>query len=172
MIAIPTLETERLVLRAFEDRDHDAVARFYADDAGASYVGGPIDRRQAWRVIAAFVGHWHLRGFGPFAVQPKAGGDVIGWCNLWRPPEFPEIEIGWTLFEPHRGKGYVDEAARRVRAYAFETLKLSTLVSYIAPENEPSRRVAERLGARHDGRIAINGKTVDVWRHMPRGGAA
>ena len=171
-LSIPTLETERLWLRPFKDDDHDAVADFYANDSGALYVGGATDRRGAWRVIATFVGHWHLRGFGPFAIEDKATGRWLGWCNLWRPPEFPEREIGWTLVAAHRGKGLVHEAAVRVRDYAFETQGFSTLVSYIVPENVTSRRVAERLGARHDGQVEMRGVTVDVWRHPKPGSMA
>ncbi len=169
-VIIPTLETERLILRAFRDEDHDAVADFYANDPGAAYVGGSTDRRGAWRVIATFVGHWQLRGFGPLAIEDKATQRWLGWCNLWRPPEFPEIEVGWTLAAPFRGKGYVHEAAVRVRAYAFDDMQLPTLVSYIVPGNVASKRVAERLGAKRDGAAQINGVTVDVWRHPhPRG---
>ena len=47
--------------------------------------------------------------------------------------------------------------ARRVRDYAYETLRPNTLVSYIDPENAASMRVAERLGARHDGTISSAG---------------
>lgn len=171
-VVIPTLETERLWLRPFKDADHDAVADFFTNDPGARYVGGPTDRRGAWRVIATFIGHWHLRGFGPFAIEDKATAQWLGWCNLWRPPEFPEIEIGWTLAERHRGKGYVHEAAVRVRAYALDTLKLPTLVSYIVPENTTSRRVAERLGAKHETSIDMRKVLVDVWRHPRTGGTA
>jgi RimJ/RimL family protein N-acetyltransferase len=170
-VTIPTLETERLILRAFRDADHDDVADFFANDAGAAYVGGPLDRRLSWRLIATFLGHWQLRGFGPFALQRKDNGTWIGFCNLWRPPEFPENEIGWALREADRGHGFVNEAAQRVRAYAFETLRWPTLVSYIMADNGPSQRVAERLGAICEGDVVIRDTAVGVWRHPRPGGS-
>ena len=170
-VTIPTLETERLVLRCCVDADHAAMADFFANDKGAEFVGGPCDARQAWRVLATFVGHWYLRGYGPFALEDRATGTWIGWCAIWRPPEFPEIEIGYTLREAWRGKGLVTEAASRVRTYAFETLKLPTLVSYIRPDNAPSKQVARRLGARLEGTIELRATEVEVWRH-PKQGAA
>jgi RimJ/RimL family protein N-acetyltransferase len=165
---IPTLETERLILRSFRNDDHEPVAAFYEHDSGAHYVGGPMTSHDAWRRIAAFIGHWHLRGFGPFALEEKATRRWVGWCALWRPPEFPEIELGWTLREAARGRGFVDEAARRVRVYAYETLRLGPLVSFIVADNTPSQRVAERLGARLEGDVMIRGTTVGAWRHPGR----
>ena len=123
-------------------------------------------------MLATFVGHWHLRGYGPFALEDKATGTWVGWCSLWRPPEFPEIELGYALREAWRGKGLITEAATRVRAYAFETQRLPTLVSYIRPDNAPSIHVVQRLGAAHDGTIELRGVTAEVWRHPTPGSAA
>jgi RimJ/RimL family protein N-acetyltransferase len=169
-VVIPTLETERLILRAFRDADHAAVADFYGNDPASKYVGGPMDSPMSWRRIATFLGHWQLRGFGPFALERKDTGAWVGMCNLWCPPEFPEREIGWGLIASERGQGLAHEAALRVRRHALETLGWSTLVSYIVPENEPSRRVASRLGAVCERTIQVRDNTVEVWRHPRAGG--
>ena len=64
------------------------------------------------------------------------------------------------------GKGYATEAAARCRDHAFEALGAPTLVSYIAPANEASRRVAERLGARMEATIDLLGfGPHEVWRY-------
>jgi RimJ/RimL family protein N-acetyltransferase len=165
-IIIPTLETERLILRAWRADDYAPIADFYANDPNAKFVGGPQVAIDTWRRFAAIVGHWQLKGFGLFALEEKSSGAWIGWCGLWNPPEFPEIEMGYALAAPFRGKGYILEAATRVRAHAFDTVKLATLVSYINPANAPSQRVAVRLGAKRDGTADIRGVTVDVWRHV------
>ncbi len=164
-VIVPTLETERLILRSWRPDDYAPIADFYANDPNAAFVGGPQAPIDTWRRFAGIVGHWQLKGFGLFALQEKSSGSWIGWCGLWNPPEFPEIEMGYSLAAAYRGRGYVGEAAVRVRAYAFETVKLPTLVSYINPANAPSQRVAERLGAKRDGTAVIRGVTADVWRH-------
>jgi RimJ/RimL family protein N-acetyltransferase len=171
--AIPTLETARLVLRGWREGDFAPLAEFYASDEGARYVGGPLDAASTWRALAARVGHWHLRGFGIFAVDEKATGRWLGWCGLWRPHEFPEIELAYALIASARGKGFVTEAAACVRDHAFAGMGLSTLVSYIAPDNAPSQAVARRLGGRRDGtfRFVHRELTADVWRYQGPGGA-
>jgi len=45
-------------------------------------------------------------------------------------------------------------------------LRWPALVSYVLPENAPSRAVAQRLGARFDGQVRIRQTPVDVWRHQ------
>jgi RimJ/RimL family protein N-acetyltransferase len=57
------------------------------------------------------------------------------------------------------------EAASAVKRHAFGRHGLTTLVSYILPQNVRSQRVAARLGARVDGQTKIRETTVDVWRH-------
>lgn len=165
---IPSLETERLVLRPWRESDLDDVAAFYADEATAKFVGGVCARDDAWRRLASMVGHWGLRGNGPWALQEKATGHYVGWCGIWGPEGWPEPELMWSLMGSAHGKGYATEAATRARRFAYETLGWSTLISLIVPENAPSRRVAARLGARIEGQVELRGYRMDVHRHPGR----
>ena len=66
------------------------------------------------------------------------------------------------------GKGYALEAALAARKYAYANLKLKTLVSYIDPANEPSIRLAERMGAKYEETIDLIGNGPHcVYRHPP-----
>lgn len=168
MISVtPTIETERLVLRGWRNGDLAPLVDFYAFDPGSAWVGGPLDDTDVWRRLMSFAGHWSLNGYGLFALEDKASGAWIGWCGLWHPVDFPETELGWTLIEPARGRGFVTEAATRVRDFAYAEAQLPTLVSYIKPDNAPSQRVAERLACTFEGDIEIRGLTAGVWRHPP-----
>ena len=62
-------------------------------------------------------------------------------------------------------RGHATEAAQEVRSYAYNELGATTLVSYIAPDNVPSIRVAERLGAEHESTIVLRGEPAKVYRH-------
>ena len=46
---------------------------------------GPMDAQRAWRVLAADVGHWQLRGYGRWSVIEKTTNHMIGGCGLWWP---------------------------------------------------------------------------------------
>lgn len=145
---IPTIETGRLILRAFrDDTDFDCYAEFYASER-TKFYGGPLNRPAAWRAAAAMMGHWIIRGYGAWAVEEKSSGDFCGMVGLWFPEGWPEREITWSIVEGKQGRGIAVEAAKRVKSYAFNTLGWSAVHSCIASENLPSIRLAEKLGAK------------------------
>jgi len=82
-----------------------------------------------------------------------------------------ECELGYTLDPAVWGQGFATEAARCVRDYARDVLRLSYVVSAILPQNARSRRVAERSGARATEQMEVVGLTWDryVWPLAPGG---
>jgi len=164
---IPTLETQRLRLRAFRNDDFDPYARFMADPEVTKFLGGPMARGDAFRSFTAMIGHWELRGFGPWAVERKSDGAFIGRIGLSFPEDWPATEVVWTLAREYWGHGYATEAARSSLDYGFRKLPLPRLVSMIDPDNRGSQRVAERLGQIKKSRetLTVFGKSypVDLW---------
>lgn len=164
-IAIPTLTTERLVLRAPGPEDFEAFAAFYASER-STIVGGPMDRAETWRRLAWLIGHWALRGYGRWAVAARDTSETMGIVGLNCPEDWPEPEIAWTVFDAAEGRGIAHEAAMAARGHAYRTLGWRTAVSLIAPDNARSQALARRLGARPDGEWAHpRSGPLGVWRH-------
>jgi RimJ/RimL family protein N-acetyltransferase len=159
-----TLETERLVLRMFRESDTDAYAEMLADPEVMRFLGGrPMPRQEAWRNMAMVIGHWHLRGYGFWAVEEKESGELVGRVGCWEPEGWPQLEVGWTLRRRFWGRGYATEAARASMDYAFTKLDQTRVISLIAPENVNSIRVAERLGEKPEGEWEVFGTKVIVY---------
>lgn len=158
------LETDRLVLRMFRESDTDAYADMVGDPDVMRFLGGgkPVSREEAWRNMALILGHWHLRGFGMWAVVEKASGEMVGRVGCWQPEGWPGLEVGWTLRRRFWGRGYATEAARASVAYAFDELDQARVISLIAPENVNSIRVAERLGEKPVGEWEVFGTKVII----------
>ncbi len=150
---VPTdlhINTPRLSLRLPRMADWPVWERF-AMSQRAQFIGGPYDQRQAWRTFAHVAGQWMLRGYGSFVFCEKDTDAALGMTGPWHPADWPEREIGWTVWTPKaEGKGYAFEAAQAARAYAYATLGWDTAVSYIAPGNARSIALAERLGCTLD----------------------
>lgn len=162
---IPTLETERLTLRAPGPQDVEPFAAFFAQDASKP-IGGPLDLPATWRMLAGIAGHWMLRGFGRWIVTWKGQDTAIGLVGLHHPADWPEPEIGWTVWGDGLGKGVAQEAAIASRTFGFNTLRLPTLISSCAPDNPRSALVAERIGATRDGSWTHpEFGSFDIWRH-------
>lgn len=163
----PTIETERLVLRAPIAADWEAWRPFAMSDR-AQYIGGPYDLGGAWRAFGHAIGHWVLRGYGSFAVTRRGDDTAIGMTGPWFPANWPEQELGWTIWrEDLEGTGLMFEAAAAARDYAFSTLGWQTAVSYIDAPNARSIALAERLGAAHDpdAQAPAYDHEVLVYRH-------
>jgi len=166
---IPVLETERLRLRGWQEVDFEPFAAIYADPDEARYIGGMHSRDEAWRRMACYLGHWALRGYGHWVLEDKVSAAFVGWAGLWSPEGFPGREIAWTIVPAVRGRGLAQEAGRRARAFAYETLGWTSAISLVHVDNAPSIRVAERLGATFERIVPFRGSDCAIYRHPPTG---
>lgn len=171
-VTIPTFETERLRLRCPRLSDLDAYADFRASER-AVHVGGPIGRGQSFDKLCAMIGHWHLRGYGRWIIADKTDDTPLGMTGLMFPEGWPEPEIAWSLFAKAEGRGIALEAALAARAYAYDTLGWTRLISCIAPANTRSVVLAERMGAARERTFDLPGiGPLDIWRHPQPGDLA
>ena len=142
----------------WEPEDFEPYAGMTADPEVIQFIapdGKPLSRFDAWRSFAAAVGHWHLRGFGMFAVVEQATGDFVGRIGPWQPEGWPGFEVGWALRRKYWGRGYATEAVKACIAYSFTELGQSHVISLIDPGNVRSIRVAERVGERLESNAAL-----------------
>ena len=185
------LESARLVLRRIAPDDLPFYTRIHALPEVARWLypeGRPRtpEETAAW-LKATLVGYEEL-ALGYLAVVRKEDGALIGRCGLmelvvesaplehgirrawFRLPAAPpdvelafECELGYTFDPAVWGRGFATEAARCVRDHARHVLRLPYAVSAIHPQNDRSRRVAERGGARPAGQMEAMGLTWDRW---------
>jgi RimJ/RimL family protein N-acetyltransferase len=163
IVQVPTLETERLLLRPFRRSDIDDYAALNADPEVLHYLGGgmePWDRGRSSRHMAFIIGHWQVWGSGTWALEHRESGGFIGMVGFSEPEGWPGFELAWTLAHRYWGHGYATEAAQEALAYAFTTLKRDRVISLIHPENRASIRVAERIGERLLDRINHLGRDM------------
>ena len=159
------LESARLRLRQWREDDVGPLLAFYNDPVSESIYGAGFTRADIWRRIALFVGHFQLRGFGPWALEEKTSKSFVGHGGLWFPEGWDDVEVGYGIAPEHRRKGYAAEAALCARNYGYE-IGIPRLVSYIQPDNAASIAVATRLQAKPNGEFMMHGKPHTIYLHQ------
>jgi RimJ/RimL family protein N-acetyltransferase len=161
-----TIETPRLHLRMFELSDWDDLHAMLSVEECVRYTfKTPFTKWQTWRMLAAYPGHWHLRGFGPYAVVEKSSGRMMGPVGLWYPGDWPEPEMKYSLAQEFWGKGYATEAAQAIKEIAVQDLKWKRLISLIMPGNVASEKVAQRLGGIFEKRIPFRDGEANIFAY-------
>jgi RimJ/RimL family protein N-acetyltransferase len=161
-LAIPTLETDRLSLRAFREADVAPFFELSQDPDVVRYVGERTvpTLQETWRAVAAWLGHWALRGYGQWAIEERDSGRLIGRAGIINPADWPGPEVGYLLGRAWWGHGYATEAARAAMSWGFRELGFEELISLIDPANAASIAVATRLGETLRDEIELWGHRV------------
>ena len=148
----PTIETERLTLRAWTKADFRPWFEIMQQPEVHRHFGpNPSGLEDVWRRLAAAVGGWQLLGFGTWAVERRSDGKLVGnvgLFNAWRDlePQFgEEPEMGWIFVAETHGLGLALEACRAALDWAETNLDPTPIWAIIAPENAPSLKLAEKL---------------------------
>lgn len=169
-----TLYTGRLVLRAFEAGDAEAVHAACQDPGIPRWTSVPspytLDDARAWVGKTAPEG-WAADTHYVFAVCLRDGGALVGSVGLTRlqglGAEQRQAELGYWTARELRGRGYTAEAGRAVVHWAFTGLGVERLEWYAETGNHASRAVARALGFRMEGTtrslIVRNGTRRDAW---------
>ena len=113
--------------------------------------------------MCCMIGHWQLRGYGPYAVEDKNSNRVLGPVGLWYPNDWPSPEIKWALATRYWGKGYAAEAARAIQQAGREHLPWSLVVS--SAKNQASIRLAKAIGATFERELMFRGGKWHLYRH-------
>lgn len=171
MNTIPTIETERLILRPHRLSDFEEFAAIWADPDVVRYITGtPISRENSWGRMLRVRGMWHLMGFGFLAIEERATGALLGEAGFqdMRREMTPSIEgtleTGWALIPSAQGKGYAYEAVNAMLRWADLHHFGRKMTCIISPDNQPSLRLAERLGFREFARADYHGEVVVLSR--------
>lgn len=149
-----TIETARLRLRAWEDRDRAPFAALNADPEVMEHFPALMTQVQSDAMVDRMVARWDAGGFGLWAVDRLDDDAFIGFVGL-APPSFeasftPCVEIGWRLARHAWGRGFATEAAQATLAFGFVSVGLTEIQSWTIPANDRSRAVMARIGMTHD----------------------
>ncbi len=159
-------ETERLILRPFQESDLQDLHLYFSDPIATKYtVAKPYSLLETWRVLCLMLGHWQAKGYGPYAMFDKKSKRVLGIAGFWFPYDWPEAEIKWALTRTFWGQGYATEAVKEIQRIAIEYMPDMSLISFIHSENKRSIDLALRVGSKFEKETTFRNGLWHIYRH-------
>jgi len=147
---IPTLYTERLILRAISVKDAMDIYDYASDPLVSKWLlwnphtSFDFSRRFAEQLERGY------RDMKYYTWGVEFNGKMIGTCGFSAfDIKINSAQVGYVLSSKYWGIGLATEATRKVIKFGFDVLELSTIESRYIIENEASRRVAEKCGMRY-----------------------
>jgi ribosomal-protein-alanine N-acetyltransferase len=153
-MALPHIETTRLLLRPSTHDDLDALHHLWIDPDVRRYLWDNhiISQERAASVLQESITCFTRYGFGLWMVCFRGHQTLIGFCGFRFLDATPAIELLYGLAPTSWGQGLTTEAAQAVLRYGFDVLGFPRVVADAEPPNVASFRVMEKLGMRYASR--------------------
>ncbi len=167
--SIPCLRTPRLFVREYRTSDFAAFAKHMADPDATKYMGGPFDRRTAWRLFLTNGGAWAICGAGWWTVEVIASGEVVGSVGaFFREGDIDagreaNLEFGWMIYRPYENRGYAKEAAAKMAPFMLARTNPKRAIAYIDRANVSSVAVSRSIGMRFVEATHFYGTPSDLY---------
>ncbi len=144
-----TFETERLILRPWEETDAADLFKYAKDSEVGPIAGWPVHTsvENSLEIIRNV-----LSAPETYAVCLKENNRAIGSIGLISPMQShtkaknDEVEVGYWIGVPFWGNGYIPEAIIRLQKHAFEDLGYTAMWCGYYDGNEKSKRCQEKCG--------------------------
>ncbi|MDX3230238.1 GNAT family N-acetyltransferase [Streptomyces sp. ME19-01-6] len=145
------IRTPRLLLRRWHDDDLAPMADINADPRVMHWIddGSVRDLDHTAEAIERWEEEWDEEGFGLFAVELLASGELAGFTGLSVPEFLPEVlpavAVSWRLGSQFWGQGYASEAAQATMEFALQDRGLDRVISINRVGNDASENVIRKL---------------------------
>jgi ribosomal-protein-alanine N-acetyltransferase len=143
----PTITTDRLVLRKFEESDLEDLLRIRTDPDVMLYINKEEQTREiVANVIKQIIANWENNESINWAVCLKDDPRLIGNFGFWRVDKYNHrAEVGYMLAKTHWRKGYLNELMPVALDYAFDVMKLHSIEANINAGNDASRNLLQKF---------------------------
>ncbi|ALV31686.1 GNAT family N-acetyltransferase [Streptomyces sp. CdTB01] len=146
------IRTPRLLLRSWHEDDLVPMADINGDPRVMRWIddGSVRDLDHTAADIERWEEEWDEEGFGLFAVELLASGELIGFTGLSVPEFLPEVmpavAISWRLGSQFWDQGYASEAAHATLEFALQDRGLDRVISISRVGDNASENVIRKLG--------------------------
>ena len=166
---VPSVETERLLLRPFTPADFGSLYSYQSRPDVTHYlVWDARTEDQVREALDTKIRATSIVSEGDFlalAAESKETGALVGDFTLGLfSREHASGELGYIIHPDHQRRGYATEGGRAVLSIAFEELGLHRVIGRLEPRNVASGRVLEKLGMRREAHFVENEYLKGEWQ--------
>jgi RimJ/RimL family protein N-acetyltransferase len=162
---LKTLETDRLVIRKLEPGDSAFMLDLLNQPSFIRFIGDrgvkTLEAASTYIQERAFAAY-EQNGCGPFAVELKTDGRVIGIVSLLDRDELDHVDIGFALLPDSWRQGFASEATSAVMEFAFTDLGLRRIIAITQADNIASIKTLERVGLAYEGMTRLKDEDIDL----------
>jgi RimJ/RimL family protein N-acetyltransferase len=152
------LETERLLLRTISIDDAEFYLRLVNEPTWLQFIGnkGVYTLENArTAILQGPVDMFERLGFCLYLVECKPDSTPIGICGLIKRDTLDDVDIGFAFLPEYCGQGYAYESAFAAMQYGKNEVGLKRLVAIVAPNNDHSIRLLEKLGMKFERMLRL-----------------
>ncbi len=168
-ISLPTLETDRLILRKIKYSDKSDIFEYAKNPEVAKYVLWEPHREKIDTIAFLNIVYsaYNKNKAAPWGIQLKENSKIIGTVGFVKWDKEKKIgEIGYVLAKDYWGRGLITEAVKEVLKFGFSTMGLTKITAHCIAENVGSEKVLLKSGFNFDGlflkHATVKGKLVDI----------
>ena len=149
------LETERLILRPYEEKDLHGYHKLLSDKKNMYYIDDIIVNtlEEAGESLREAIEYNKNGKARRFCIALKETDKLIGGCGYDTKEETPIgkiVHMGWFIMPEYQNKGYVTEAAKKVLEFAFLQDNCVRVETGCYKENIPTQKVMMKAGFRKE----------------------
>jgi len=158
-------ETERLIIRPMSLEDADLILELYNMPNFIKFIGDRNIRNleDAENYIQSkFLPQFEKLGFGNYLIVLKEGNQKIGGVGIFEREGLDIVDIGFSVLEKFEGKGYMFEAAQKVKSIGMNDFGLKKVSTITTKDNISSQKLIERLGLRFQKYVTLPNEVEEL----------
>ena len=158
-------ETERLIIRPMSLDDADLILELYNMPNFIKFIGDRNINSLADAenyIQAKFLPQFEKLGFGNYLIELKEGNVKIGGVGIFEREGLDIVDIGFSVLERFEGKGYMFEAAQKVKSIGMDDFGLSKISAITLKDNFSSQKLIERLGLKFQKYVTLPNENEEL----------
>lgn len=113
-------------------------------------------------IQSKFLPQFDKLGFGNYLIVLKEGNQKIGGVGIFEREGLDIVDIGFSVLEKFEGKGYMFEAAQKVKSIGMNDFGLKKVSAITTKDNISSQKLIERLGLRFQKYVTLPNEVEEL----------